>query len=305
MSFLGDVKTRLHEGYMKTYNAVTTVSNESNFKEGVLTPDEFVIAGDALVYRCPTWSWGSGGDRNVDYLPADKQYLITKNVPCMSRADALEQSVANAENESISVEGDEDEWVGMAVDKKEAEDVPDASSPVRGESSGAGPSGGGDDDDDDDDSDGDIPDADDFEGDNVVDDDDAATLQQSEGDNILKTRTYDISITYDKYYQTPRVWLFGYDENGQPLKPQEIFKDISEDHARKTVTIDTHPAIGISQAYIHPCKHAPVMKKIMDNLAQGGKELRVDQYLFLFLKFISAVIPTIEYDYTISADLWL
>ena len=28
----------------------------------------------------------------------------------------------------------------------------------------------------------------------------------------MKTRTYDLSITYDKYYQTPRVWLFGYDE---------------------------------------------------------------------------------------------
>jgi len=25
-------------------------------------------------------------------------------------------------------------------------------------------------------------------------------------------RTYDVMITYDKYYQTPRVWLIGYDE---------------------------------------------------------------------------------------------
>jgi len=29
---------------------------------------------------------------------------------------------------------------------------------------------------------------------------------------ILQTRTYDLNITYDKYYQTPRLWLFGYDE---------------------------------------------------------------------------------------------
>jgi ubiquitin-like-conjugating enzyme ATG3 len=28
----------------------------------------------------------------------------------------------------------------------------------------------------------------------------------------------------------------------------------------------------------------------------------VEQYLFLFLKFISSVCPTIEYDYTISVD---
>lgn len=29
---------------------------------------------------------------------------------------------------------------------------------------------------------------------------------------IVQTRTYDLHITYDKYYQTPRLWLFGYDE---------------------------------------------------------------------------------------------
>ncbi len=32
------------------------------------------------------------------------------------------------------------------------------------------------------------------------------------GDGILQTRTYDLNITYDKYYQTPRLWLYGYDE---------------------------------------------------------------------------------------------
>ena len=36
---------------------------------------------------------------------------------------------------------------------------------------------------------------------------------------ILATRTYDLNITYDKYYQTPRLWLFGYDEN----RGEEIF----------------------------------------------------------------------------------
>jgi len=72
---------------------------------------------------------------------------------------------------------------------------------------------------------------------------------------------------------------------------------------KKTVTIDNHPHLGIPQAYIHPCKHAIVMKKIMENVSQGGRELRVDQYMPLFLKFISSVIPTVEYDYTISFDV--
>lgn len=30
--------------------------------------------------------------------------------------------------------------------------------------------------------------------------------------NLLQVRTYDVMITYDKYYQTPRIWLIGYDE---------------------------------------------------------------------------------------------
>lgn len=32
------------------------------------------------------------------------------------------------------------------------------------------------------------------------------------GDSVLHTRTYDLHITYDKYYQTPRLWVVGYDE---------------------------------------------------------------------------------------------
>jgi hypothetical protein len=29
---------------------------------------------------------------------------------------------------------------------------------------------------------------------------------------IVRSRTYDLHITYDNYYRTPRIWLFGYDE---------------------------------------------------------------------------------------------
>lgn len=30
--------------------------------------------------------------------------------------------------------------------------------------------------------------------------------------NLLSVRTYDVMITYDKFYQTPAIWLLGYDE---------------------------------------------------------------------------------------------
>mmetsp|Transcript_44029 Transcript_44029/g.73345 ORF Transcript_44029/g.73345 Transcript_44029/m.73345 type:complete len:197 (+) Transcript_44029:709-1299(+) len=151
-------------------------------------------------------------------------------------------------------------------------------------------------------------------------------------DNIEKTRTYDISITYDKYYRTPRIFLFGYDKNRQPLSPKQIMEDISADHARKTVTVDPHPHLEVPHASIHPCRHAPVMLRICERMEEEnmrtllkakvaeakkqGKDtpkaeslkltkeeaervaIRIEQYLFLFLKFISSVIPTIEYDYT-------
>lgn len=40
------------------------------------------------------------------------------------------------------------------------------------------------------------------------------------------------------------------------------------------------------------------MKKIVETVEEGGKELGVHVYLIIFLKFVQAVIPTIEYDYT-------
>jgi len=121
--------------------------------------------------------------------------------------------------------------------------------------------------------------------------------------NTIKTRTYDLSICYDQYQQTPRVWLFGYDENKNPLKPEEVLQDISQDHVNKTVTVATHPHTNIPQAYIHPCRHAAVMKRIVQRMIDSGKTPRVDQYLFIFLKFIHAAIPTIEYDYTIEMEI--
>lgn len=78
---------------------------------------------------------------------------------------------------------------------------------------------------------------------------------------------------------------------------------MSADHANKTVTLDAHPHLGVPFAYIHPCRHAAVMKKFIERMQAQGKEPRVDQYLLLFLKFLGAVIPTIQYDNTFEIGL--
>lgn len=38
------------------------------------------------MHTCPTWEWASGDDCKIkSYLPKNKQYLITRNVPCSRR----------------------------------------------------------------------------------------------------------------------------------------------------------------------------------------------------------------------------
>eukprot|EP00607_Mallomonas_marina_P003512 CAMPEP_0182437628 /NCGR_PEP_ID=MMETSP1167-20130531/85173_1 /TAXON_ID=2988 /ORGANISM="Mallomonas Sp, Strain CCMP3275" /LENGTH=511 /DNA_ID=CAMNT_0024630609 /DNA_START=111 /DNA_END=1646 /DNA_ORIENTATION=- len=130
-----------------------------------------------------------------------------------------------------------------------------------------------------------------------------AEAPEEEEDATLLSRRYDLSITYDNYYRTPRMWLFGYDENGAPLRPEAVFQDIMTDYAHRTVTVDPHPHLSRAHASIHPCQHGATMKRIIDELVSGGIEPTVDQYMFIFLKFIQSVVPTIEYDYTMDVKV--
>ncbi|KAJ2753549.1 E2-like enzyme [Coemansia aciculifera] len=324
----------LHSLFHKVAEHLNPVLKNSKFKEtGVLTPEETREKGHP--------------NKRRDYLPADNQFLITRNVPCLQRAEQMVFGLGD-ELEQVGDDG----WVsayaghkGMSAqdeeDIEEIGDVNDADVQVpsakeierltRGvediEVGNAdqdldkplGQAAEEEDEIEDIPSDLDeIPDIDDeLEGFDAAEEDEdpaaaaaptapTAAVPGSGGDEdkILRTRTYDISITYDKYYQTPRVWLFGYDEQGKPLTARQIFEDISEDHAKKTVTIETHPHLAVQQASIHPCKHAHVMKKIIERAVESGRrEIRVDQYLVIFLKFMSSVLPTIEYDYTMSSDI--
>jgi ubiquitin-like-conjugating enzyme ATG3 len=57
-------------------------------------------------------------------------------------------------------------------------------------------------------------------------------------------RTYKISITYDFYYNTPRLWIQGLDSKNKPLTEAEIYEDIMSDYKGKTVTMEKHPHLG-------------------------------------------------------------
>jgi len=306
------------------------VLRESKFKEhGRITPEEFVIAGDFLSYKFPTWSWSAGEtSKTRDFLPADKQYLVSRGVPCLRRVSQMESAAlgkggAGADTSGEQVidfgDGDGDEgWLATHYDssnpkpeEREIADIPDSepagaelspaqedaiasrvaglsiAEPSSGGASGAAAGASSHDDI------GDIPDMDDEDdldgmGGGVEEEEDAATAPQAAptpapagagapttnaSDNLLSVRTYDCLITYDKFYQTPRMWLIGYDEHGAPLKPAQIFEDVSSDYAQKTVTIEPFPhAANMSTASVHPCRHASVMKKIIERMNAGVVE---------------------------------
>lgn len=116
-------------------------------------------------------------------------------------------------------------------------------------------------------------------------------------------RYYDISITFDTYHHTPRLWLSGVKDDGTPLKNEEIYEDVMSDYVDKTVTMEVHPHLKMKQASVHPCKHAEVIHKLVTEGLSNGVEIHPDQALTIFLKFMNSVLPTLEFDYSTEISL--
>jgi len=309
--------------------ALWPVLTSTAFRErGVLTPEEFVKAGDHLVHSCRTWSWETGDEVNVkSYLPKDKQYLHIRRVPSYRRVISLQ----GAEINEVAIKGDDaagGDWCSTAIVEKKTSigvgdgvmvdiaDFLEGGGETEGESAGAAAASS---------SSVEPPETSNAPApaaasaaDEYLDmdmEDSSLALDEStvvsdapgdagtSGDGIVYPRRYDVSITYDKYWQTPRIWLFGYDEHSNPLPPVSIFDDIISDYAKKTVTIEAHPHLSTPHASIHPCQHAAAMLRIIEALAECGQPPSVEQYMFIFLKFMQSVMPTIEYDYTFDVQV--
>ncbi|KAJ4355746.1 E2-like enzyme [Didymosphaeria variabile] len=256
--------------YIDTFRERTAaISHTSTFREtGQITPEEYVLAGDFLVFKFPSWQWAdaSSPSKRVPYLPEGKQFLVTRGVPCNRRLDDNFAGEAG-QDETLVRDGfatgdaDDDGWLrtgGMAASQEaKVRDVQTVDE--------SGNLGAADDEDE-------IPDMEDDE------DDDEAIIREPQGGSSASgpARTYTLYICYSAHYRTPRLYLSGYGSTSVPLNPHEMMEDIVGDYKDKTVTIEDFPFFehAVKTASVHPCKHASVMKVLLDR-ADAALKLRL------------------------------
>lgn len=209
--------------FKSTREFLTPVLQESQFLErGMVTPEEFVRAGDQLVRSSPSWTWESGDEKSRrPYLPPNKQFLMTRSVPSLQRVAAMQSSTSYKESEEEGGSSSTEAWCLSDFGKPKPEN-PDAdidfvdldelnvSSPT-GKEEAKAPT---------------APADDYLDMEDASLSLDAATVAKTDSSSVstVKVRRYDVSITYDNYYRTPRVFLYGYNEDGSPLEPEKIFE---------------------------------------------------------------------------------
>ena len=316
---MNNVKHTLWEGITGLAGKLSGPMKESKFyTEGKLTPEEYVLAGDFLTQKCPTWKWCAAAEGFYNKnLPKDKQYLKT-TVACNKRAN--EYMNLNATTEK-TVEGD---WVEAelverdaegkvikseqkVIDLDEEDEKKEKAKPEKKEEENKENNNneGGDDDDESDDDDDDGIEIVNKKNNNekkeiqVVDEEEEAKKNKKN----KNYRTYDVTVTYDFYYCVPRMWLMGYNEAGQPLSDKEMKEDVMEEYRNKTVTFEQHTGTGLRYISVHPCRHSLLLKKMIQSFENSGKKLEIYMSILIFLKFLHSVVPTIQYDFTMDIKL--
>jgi ubiquitin-like-conjugating enzyme ATG3 len=294
---------QIFKGFQDVVSKIKPTMKESKFyEEGKLTPEEYVLAGDYLVMKCPTWKWCAAKKNLTNKsLPPDKQYLLTR-VRSKLRADDYLKS--NNTKEKI-VEGD---WVDADLEnkpkaetKKAAEIDLDALEEKNKKKEVVANTNN-------DDDDFVIEGAEEVkkeekkqeDGFEIVDEEDLKEDKKAGEAGVLKTREYEVTVTYDFYYCVPRMWLMGYNEKGNPLTDDEMKEDVMPEYRNKTCTIEEQPCTGIRNISVHPCRHSLLLKKMIKDFQNSGKKLEIDKSILLFLKFLQSVVPTVQYDLTMD-----
>lgn len=212
--------------FKSTREYLTPVLTESQFLErGMVTPEEFVRAGDQLVRSSPSWIWESGEENSRrPYLPPNKQFLMTRSVPSLQRVSTMQSSTFYNEASEVNEGGVGEAWclsnfskvktenLDADIDFVDASDLGTGAAATENEPVAKPPA---------------VPSEEYLDMEDSSLGLDSATISKPDASSsvsTVKVRRYDVSITYDNYYRTPRVWLNGYNEDGSPLEPERIFE---------------------------------------------------------------------------------
>lgn len=239
--------------------ALAPAMKESRFLEGFLTPDEFVVACDALIQSFPTFKWARVTQMK-NCLPADKQCIVMRDVISRRR-------IADAEkNETAEINDGEEGLVIGTMATAGGDDYDDIDNYVDHQV-------------------------------NAVGELDMGTVTNTAAPPKVASsdRFYDMWIIYDVYYACPRTYLVGRDNTGLNLVPDAMFEDIMQDYVNKTATLERHPYFPDTLTVsIHPCRHTQTMKTLL----AASNTPQVESYMMAFLKMMASMLPTLEYDYT-------
>lgn len=271
--------TAIKNKFVKEFNDATPaeIPKKSVFLEdGRLTPQEFTDACDRLILASKMWAWQSAskGGFQEPVLDPKKQYL---------KATTVSRCRLSDDTSDIHTLKDDGEWQVLGTDKpvdpekfekEEKKPLPAKAKEAR-------------------------------DWNDSEDDDEITEVKTTDkpGEVEDPKRIYEVHITYDRHYLTPRLWLTGVDSKNRPLTQDQIMEEVMKEYRDKTVTYDKQPHTGEYMINIHPCKHANVLKSFAEQAMSNGNEVRPDQSLFLFLKFISSVMPTVEIDFTVEMQL--
>ncbi len=229
--------------------------NGAFLKEGRLSPSEFLQAGDQLVALSPIWAWCEAAKPSIS-----RSFLPPNKQYLVARNVVSERRVKDMERER---------------DDEEVEDFcfPTFVAPAD-------------------------PSYRDDEKDTVLIFGEADEKDNSGGEEVgalsddSERRYFTLIISYDRYYRTPRVFFNGYDRNGCALPREFLMQDVFSENASRTVTIERFQ--GECMASIHPCQHANAMVKITQQCVEHGLTPSVEHYLFIFLKLLHSVLPSLE-----------
>lgn len=256
---MNTLKKSLYEGYKAAAEMVIPDLKDSNFLEtGMLTKEEFKLSCDKLIKMDSTWSWMKEGE-----------CLIKKRILC--NKIQLEQDL-NVDEDINVYNLKETADTTVAISNEPAPE-PEQTSDTESDDFLA-----------------------EFETQDLVENDDATV--KIDYDNLDKSHYYNVSITYDQYYRTPRIWFEGIDSGGMILSQEEIYSDFMVEYIKVSLTLEKHPIMNMNYISVHPCKHAFAMHKMFafELEKKDESKVKIEDYLVHFLKFASCVIPQLEFD---------